>query len=206
MSDQRIHKLPCPLIDAAKRVVLTVNRATPPASYPSQMQSHSLQKAVVVALTSFLAAGLLLDARGRVSGQSQVRQRGSADTTPSVLLPTGALVVYPNAQVGFICGPQLKSGSTLNPAPWFDATARSMGIILGERSPRIAPFGPMALDRQTKEWRNVITGRVSVAAQGTIVTGWGTGFTRDVDANGPGPDFNGRMRIRDGAGVERSVQ
>ena len=114
--------------------------------------------------------------------------------------------MYPNAQVAFICGPQLKAGSSLNPAPWFDATARRMGITLGERFPRIAPFGPMAIDSQTKEWRNVITGRVSVASRGTVVTGQGTSFTRDIDANGPGPDYNGRLRIRDAGGVVRSVQ
>src|SRR5712691_9128364 len=32
------------------------------------------------------------------------------------------LVNYPNAEIAFICGPQLKSGSRLNPAPWFDQT------------------------------------------------------------------------------------
>ncbi|HEY0431140.1 MAG TPA: hypothetical protein VGC61_04955, partial [Pyrinomonadaceae bacterium] len=53
---------------------------------------------------------------------------------------TEDLVVYPNPKVAFICGPQLKSGSRLNPAPWFDRTARSSGITLGERNPRVAPI------------------------------------------------------------------
>src|SRR5205807_5783331 len=53
------------------------------------------------------------------------------------------LVDYPNAEIAFICGPQLKSGSRLNPAPWFDRTAREQGINHGENTPRIAPIGPM---------------------------------------------------------------
>src|SRR2546422_72148 len=36
--------------------------------------------------------------------------------------------------------------------------------------------------------------------------GRGTSFTRDVDANGAAPYYNGRLRIRDSGGVERRVQ
>src|SRR5437660_8982748 len=57
-------------------------------------------------------------------------------------------VQYPNTQVAFICGPQLKTGSALNPAPWFDSTAFTRGITLGDQFPRIAPFGPMSLNSQ----------------------------------------------------------
>src|SRR6266516_7325847 len=80
-------------------------------------------------------------------------------------------VQYPNAQVAFICGPQLKSGSTLNPAPWFDATALSMGVTLGDRFPRVAPVGPMSLNSQSGAWDNVITGRISISSGSTAVVG-----------------------------------
>src|SRR6266516_4254683 len=115
-------------------------------------------------------------------------------------------VQYPNAQVAFICGPQLKSGSTLNPAPWFDATALSMGVTLGDRFPRVAPVGPMSLNSQSGAWDNVITGRISISSGSTAVVGVDTSFTRDIDANGQAPDYNGRLRIRDSGAVVRSVQ
>jgi hypothetical protein len=115
-------------------------------------------------------------------------------------------VQYPNAQVAFICGPQLKAGSSLNPAPWFDSVAQSMGITLGDRFPRVAPIGPMVFNSQSGAWENVMAGRVSIASGSTALVGVDSGFTRDVDANGSAPHFNGRLRIRDGSGVERSVQ
>lgn len=116
------------------------------------------------------------------------------------------LVRYPNENVAFICGPQLKADSPLNPFPWFDATAREQGIAHGERAPRVAPIGPMNTDSPNHAWRNVIAGRVSIAARGTVVTGNVTKFTRDVDAAGPPPGYNGHLRIRDGAGVVRVVK
>ena len=116
----------------------------------------------------------------------------------------GELVRYPNDKIAFICGPQLKSGSRLNPFPWFDTVAIKRGTYFGERTPRIAPIGPMSMSLQTKQWQNTIAGRVSVAKGSAIVTGQGTRFTRDVDPNRP-PPFNGRLRIRDASGAERSV-
>src|SRR6266550_7973929 len=91
-------------------------------------------------------------------------------------------VQYPNAQVAFICGPQLKAGSALNPAPWFDATARTMGVTLGDRFPRVAPFGPMSFNSQSGAWDDVIAGRISISSGSAVVTGVNTTFTGDVDA------------------------
>ncbi len=115
-------------------------------------------------------------------------------------------VVYPSPNVEFICGPQLKAGSPLNPAPWFDDTAWSMGITQGERNPRIAPIGPMSFNSTSGAWEAVISGRVSVNGGSVIVTGTGTAFTRDVDPGGSSPSYNGHLRIRDGNGVVQSVQ
>lgn len=115
-------------------------------------------------------------------------------------------VQYPNPETAFICGPQLKAGSPLNPAPWFDSTARGMGITLGERFPRIPAFGPMFVNSHSGAWENVIAGRISVTSGSSIVIGVGTSFTRDIDSAGPAPSHNGRLRIRDTLGIERSVQ
>ena len=114
------------------------------------------------------------------------------------------LAQYPSAEVAFICGPQLQAGSSLNPFPWFDTTALKMGIDYGEKAPRVAPFGPMFLAKNV--WRNIISGRVSVAARATTVTGKGTRFTRDFDLTGPAPGFSGNFRIRDASGIERIVK
>jgi hypothetical protein len=187
------------------------------------MRSHFSLKAVAVASAGLLCAGLLLYAQAQLAqtrglamdnredpqilrNTKSNNQRILTGTAPPSLEPKGDLVVYPNAQVAFICGPQLKAGSVLNPAPWFDSTARSMGITLGDRFPRIAPLGPMVFNSQSGAWDNVIAGRISIASGSAVVTGVDTSFTRDVDANGAAPFFNGRLRIRDGAGVERSVQ
>jgi hypothetical protein len=116
------------------------------------------------------------------------------------------LVQYPNADVAFICGPQLKAGSSLNPFPWFDATAIKRGRYHGEQAPRVPPFGPMTFDVPDKQWRNVIAGRVSLAMRGTVVTGNGTRFTHDFDTAGPAPGYSGHFRIRDASGVERIVK
>lgn len=118
----------------------------------------------------------------------------------------GQLVQYPSPFVAFICGPQLRAGSGLNPAPWFDTTSRTMGITLGERSPRIPPFGSMSLNSSTRRWENIIAGLVSASSGSLIVTGVGTAFARDVDPAGSAPNFNGHLRIRDASGVERAVE
>lgn len=114
-------------------------------------------------------------------------------------------VTYPNDKIAFICGPQLRARSSLNPAPWFDSTALNMGITLGDRTPRIPPFGPMTFNASTGGWDNVIAGRVNIDSGSIVVTGVGTAFTKDVDPNGSAPNFNGHLRIRDEFGIERSV-
>jgi hypothetical protein len=147
--------------------------------------------------------------------QSATRQTGqiatgtSRNLTNNWGLPAnlaGELVRYPNENVAFICGPQLKAASQLNPFPWFDATAREQGIAHGERAPRVGPIGPMNTDSANRAWRNVIAGRVSIAARSPVVSGNATKFIRDVDAAGPAPGYNGHLRIRDAAGVVRVVK
>src|SRR5436305_9811199 len=92
-------------------------------------------------------------------------------------------VQYPSAEIAFICGPQLKSGSVLNPFPWFDSTAVTKGASIGAELPAIGP--------------RVLTGTVSVNYGANGVTGNGTRFTHEVDPHGPGP-YDGWLRILDG--------
>src|ERR1043166_8141184 len=93
-------------------------------------------------------------------------------------------VQYPNAETAFICGPQLRSGSALNPFPGFDNNAVTKGVSVGAELPAIGP--------------RVLTGTVSVNYGSSTVTGNGTRFTREVDPYGPGPYYDGWLRIFDG--------
>ena len=62
----------------------------------------------------------------------------SAPTTGAQTLET-ELVRYPSPEVAFICGPQLKAGSPLNPFPWFDKTQVDYGHTHGQGFPAVAP-------------------------------------------------------------------
>ena len=60
---------------------------------------------------------------------------------------TGDLVAFPSGEVEFIVGPQLRSGSPRNIAPWFDENAISRGVRLGAEFPATPPpFDPASGD------------------------------------------------------------
>lgn len=141
------------------------------------------------------------------STNSRPRRVNTESTNTTVVVPDAndQQVRYPNAETAFICGPQIRANSPQNPFPWFDKIALARGKYFGERTPRIAPVGPMSVSTHTKEWQSTIAGRVSVVRGSNAVTGRGTRFTLDIDPNGPIP-FNGHLRIRDTAGTERSVK
>src|SRR5207253_1770179 len=101
------------------------------------------------------------------------------------------LVVFPNAAVELIAGPQLKSGSPLNPYPLFDSIAASRGM----RNAKAVPSIPTMK----------LTGALFVTRGSIVVTGSGTRFTTQIDPNGPAPLFNGRLRIRDRDGATMRV-
>ena len=126
-----------------------------------------------------------------VTGQNQVRPRRVENSRPresaSQIDPPeirSQLVTYPTAEVAFICGPQLKPNSPLNPFPWFDSTQVAQGHVQGREAPRIAP--------------RVLTGVVTVAPNSRIVTGFGTRFRSEVDPRGPAPFYDGWFRIQQG--------
>ncbi|HEV2903972.1 MAG TPA: hypothetical protein VGW32_02945, partial [Pyrinomonadaceae bacterium] len=133
-----------------------------------------------------------------LTAQNQTRPRRIETRPPSADAATrqpseilSEFITYPSPEIAFICGPQLKAGSRLNPFPWFDRTQVSQGHVQGREAPKIAP--------------RVLTGAVSVALNSRVVNGIGTRFTVEVDRSGPAPFYNGWLRIADG-GVEREVR
>src|SRR5688572_30818887 len=157
-----------------------------------------MRRKIAAVWLSALVMAVLMRPDTIVTGQNQVRPRRVENSRPresaSHLYPPetrGELVTYPTAEVAFICGPQLKSNSPLNPFPWFDSTQIAQGHVQGREAPRIAP--------------RVLTGTVSVTPNSRIVTGVGTRFPVEVDPAGPAPFYNGWLRIRHG-GTEREVK
>ena len=76
------------------------------------------------------------------------------------------IVKFPSAEVEFIAGPQLKAGSSLNPAPWFDQTALSKGLEHGNHFPAGPPV-------------HALVGSVSVTKGSKSVVGTNTRFRSD---------------------------
>jgi hypothetical protein len=76
------------------------------------------------------------------------------------------IVKFPSAEVEFIAGPQLKAGSSLNPAPWIDQTALSKGIEHGNRFPAGPPV-------------HALVGSVSITKGSKSVLGTNTRFRSD---------------------------
>src|SRR5687767_2070854 len=107
-----------------------------------------------IGLAVGLAAGVLVQAQpllceqaerrrlGRNSNQNHVKGLtrhlidlpGSTDHSWGSTDLGGELVVYPSPQVAFICGPQLKAGSRLNPFPWFDRMQIKYGHTHGREA------------------------------------------------------------------------
>ncbi|HVG30163.1 MAG TPA: hypothetical protein VM864_10720, partial [Pyrinomonadaceae bacterium] len=83
---------------------------------------------------------------------------------------------FPSAEVEFIIGPQLKSGSALNPVPWYDQNALSRGLELGEAFPANPPGSVL------------LPGTISVTQNSNQITGAGTHFVQDF-ATGPNAYF-----------------
>jgi hypothetical protein len=106
------------------------------------------------------------------------------------------LVNFPNDKIAFIIGPQLKSGSPLNPHPWFDQVANQRGIFWGEAFPTVPPMK--------------LSGTVSLNNGSTIVTGSGTKFLSEISVATLGatnPYFqSNHLTVPSGSAVIASVQ
>jgi hypothetical protein len=150
-----------------------------------------MQRKIAAVWLSALTMAVLMRPDNIVTGQNQVRPRRVENSRPdesaSQIYPTevrGELVIYPTAAIAFICGPQLKPNSPLNPFPWFDSTQVARGHVQGREAARVAP--------------RVLTGVVSVAPNSRVVTGVGTRFRAEVDPRGPAPFYDGWFRIQQG--------
>src|SRR5437879_1575141 len=131
-------------------------------------------KILVIAASALSGIGLI-SIQAQLGAQSQIRARRvnqAADLGPSrqadvnecgstlVTSEAADLVTYPNGNIAFICGPQLKANSRLNPYPWFDSTQVHYGHVLGQEAPSIPP--------------RILTGLVTVRPNSRIVKGLGT--------------------------------
>jgi hypothetical protein len=151
-----------------------------------QLNSSLRTLAAVLAL---LSVGVWLLARAQSNQEagprsSEVRKRRVLEPPTAAANSASDLVTYPNQQVAFICGPQLKANSKLNPFPWFDSTELKYAHVLGKESPTIAP--------------TVLTGVVSASSNSPVITGQGTRFLAEVNPGDSAPRYNGWLRIRDG--------
>ena len=123
-----------------------------------------------------------------VAGSKGSNSQAATDAPASLIEPVelkNELVEYPNSKVAFICGPQLKVNSRLNPFPSFDTTQVRYGHVVGRESPNIAP--------------RVLTGTVSVTANSRTVNGKGTRFRSEIDLTDSSLFYNGWLRINDRA-------
>jgi len=150
-----------------------------PSPQPSPKGRGRLLVVVVVGLLTAGASIYVQGQFGETRGRRVSTERSSKNTNLN-----GELAVYPNPQVAFICGPQLKANSHLNPFPWFDSTEIRYGHVLGKEMPSVAP--------------RVLTGVVSASPNSSILIGKGTRFLSEVDPSGSAPHYNGWLRILDG--------
>ena len=66
-------------------------------------------------------------------------------------------VQFPSPQVEFIVGPQLRTGSPLNPWPWFDSNATAAGRVLGKAFPASPPTDQEHFGGFTNYYDQVLT-------------------------------------------------
>ena len=79
----------------------------------------------------------------------------SVSHTAATLAPDA--VQFPSPQVEFIVGPQLRTGSALNPWPWFDSNATSAGHVLGKAFPASPPADQEHFAGYTNYYDQVLT-------------------------------------------------
>ena len=116
-----------------------------------------------------------------VNSQPAGEARATSETAPPTFDQETDLVIFPSKEVEFIVGPQLRSGSSRNPFPWFDRVASEHGRLHGRGTPRAAP--------------RVLTGTLTLRRGGTEAEGAGTRFISEVDPAGPPPRYNGHLRV-----------
>lgn len=71
---------------------------------------------------------------------------GTPSAPPPPTGSVGDLVVFPNDEIAFIIGPQLKAGAASNPWPWFDQNMHSKGLEHGAAFPLTPSADPNGND------------------------------------------------------------
>src|SRR5688500_4490545 len=157
----------------------------------NSLVSACSRPAVRMGVALSLTAGLLVYAQQPLGGLAETRGLNRTVTGyPEILLTAksddlraltdpslysadlrGELVVYPDSRVAFICGPQLRADSPLNPFPWFDSIQIKHGHIQGKEAPSIPP--------------RILTGVVSATSGSAVLAGKGTRFSSEIDPLGP---------------------
>lgn len=124
--------------------------------------------------------------RPRVAGAKPDKPVSESSSTDPALANIPDLVKFPSAEVEFIVGPQLKAGSSLNPAPWFDQTALAKGQEHGNKFPAGPPL-------------QSLTGSVSVTKGSKTILGKNTRFRSDF----AGPPSTYHILIQDASNTPR---
>jgi hypothetical protein len=131
----------------------------------------------------FICAAVLLSVCSAACAQ---RQKAEGAKSDSAYADIPDVVKFPSAEVEFIAGPQIKAGSSLNPAPWFDQTALSKGLEHGNRFPAGPPV-------------HALVGSVSVTKGSKSVLGTNTRFRSDF----AGEPNSYHIFIQDGDNIQR---
>ncbi|HKU77039.1 MAG TPA: hypothetical protein VJR02_24220 [Pyrinomonadaceae bacterium] len=145
-----------------------------------------IQKVVICATVLLCVCCSACAQRQRVEGAKPDKAVGESSYADPALADIPDLVKFPSAEVEFIAGPQLKAGSSLNPAPWFDQTASSKGLEHGNRFPADPPA-------------QVLTGSVSVTKGSKAIVGTNTRFRADF----AGAPYSYHIIIQDAGNTQR---
>ena len=145
---------------------------------------HALLACIYLGLTPLSAA---CSARPFASAPAGASADGSVYPTP-LDLDIADLVRFPSPEIEFIAGPQLKSGSSLNPVKWFDENAIEKGLQHGAAFPARFP-------------RQALNGTVSVTKGSNTVVGANTKFVSDLAGSGA---YTHRLLLVDSSGMTRS--
>jgi hypothetical protein len=142
---------------------------------------HALLACIYLSLAPLSAACSALPFASPPPGASADR---SAYPTP-LDLDIADLVRFPSPEIEFIAGPQLKSGSSLNPVKWFDQNAIEKGLQHGAAFPARFP-------------RQSLNGTVSVTKGSNTVVGSNTKFVSDLAGSGA---YTHRLLLVDSSGM-----
>jgi trimeric autotransporter adhesin len=151
-------------VGATQQVSATVMDAAGVAIPDSPVQwTASPSSIIAVSSTGEITAlaegsGLVIATSGGQYGDTVgVTVKSSEPPPPPPVATNGEFVVFPTPEIAFIIGPQLKSGSSANPWPWFDENAIEKGLHHGatyfDGDPQIRMYYDQVLAQYTNYYR-----------------------------------------------------